>query len=154
MATKSAQQPLGATDSGHRPGDYALGSIESRAAARAAVEQRRASQKRRELVIISDISLPNRENDPEFDPMGPIVHDWHMADDGVLERICWISPGMTVEEAERICAEQKARKAGYHADLARKAITSTERSYGSGKYREPSNTGYPPHPETEEGEGW
>ena len=43
-----------------------------------------------------------------------------MADDGVLERVRWIPPGMTVDEAERICAEQEARKAGYHADLARK----------------------------------
>jgi hypothetical protein len=105
MASKGAQQPLGATDSGRRPGDYALGSVESRAAARAAVEQRRASQKRRELVIICSIPRPNHENDPELDPIGPVVHDWHMANDGVLERICWIPPGMTVEEAERICAQ-------------------------------------------------
>lgn len=72
-------------------------------------------------MIIHSIPRPNHENDPGFDPIGPIVHDWHMADDGVLERVCWIPPGMTVEEAERICAEQKARKAGYRADLARKA---------------------------------
>ena len=66
MATKGAQQPLGATVSGQRPGDYALGSVESRAAARAVVEQRRDSQKRRELVIMSSIPRPNYENDPEF----------------------------------------------------------------------------------------
>jgi hypothetical protein len=43
--------------------------------------------------------------------MSPTVGDWHMAHDGVLERICRIPPGMAVEEAERICVEQKARKA-------------------------------------------
>jgi hypothetical protein len=111
MASKGARQPLGATDSGQRPGDYALGSVESRAAARAAVDQRRASQKRRELVIVSDVPRPNYENDPGFDPIGPIAHDWHMADDGVLERVCWIPPGMTVEEAERIRTERRARMA-------------------------------------------
>jgi hypothetical protein len=110
MATKGAQQPLGATDSGQRPGNYALGSIESRAAARAAVEQRRASQKKRDFILISSVPRPNYANDPNFDPLGPIVHDWHMAADGVLERMCVIPPGMTIEEAERICAEQKARK--------------------------------------------
>jgi hypothetical protein len=110
MATKGAQQSLGATGSGQRPGDYALGSVESRAAARAVVVQRRGSQKRRELVIICDVPRPNRENDPEFDAVGPIVHDWHLAEDGVLERMCIIPPGMTVEEAERICTERKVWK--------------------------------------------
>jgi|HubBroStandDraft_6_1064221.scaffolds.fasta_scaffold50113_3 hypothetical protein len=121
MTSKGPQQAPGATDSGQRPGDYALGSVESRAAARAAVEQRRASQKRREIIVISTVPRPNYENDPEFNPTGPTLGDWHMGGDGVLERICRIPPGMTVEEAERICVEQKARKAGYHADLARKA---------------------------------
>jgi hypothetical protein len=121
MTSKGAQQPLGATESGQRPGDYALGSVESRAAVRAAVEQRRASQKRRELVIISSVPRPNYENDPDFDPMGPIVHDWQMADDGVLERVCWIPPGMTVEEAEGICAEQKARRSKRSPVLQRDA---------------------------------
>jgi hypothetical protein len=67
---------------------------------RAAFEQRRASQMRRKLVIISDVPRPNYENDPEFDPVGPIVHEWHMAAGGVLERMCIISPGMTVAEAD------------------------------------------------------
>ena len=111
MASKGAQQPPGATDSGQRPGDYALGSVESRAAARGAVDERRALQERRSIVIISSIPSPNYENDREFDPMSPTVGDWHMANDGVLERICRIPPGMTVEEAEQICVEQKARKA-------------------------------------------
>jgi hypothetical protein len=94
-----------------RPADFPVGSPESRAAARAAVEQRRASQKRREFVLIHSVPRPNYEGDPNFDPLGPIVHEWHMAEDGVLERHCSIPPGMTLEEAERICIERKARKA-------------------------------------------
>jgi hypothetical protein len=104
-----------------RLADFQIGSPESRAAARAAVEQRHASQKRRELVIINDIPRPNRESDPDFDPLGPIVHDWHMADDGVLERVCLIPPGMTVEDAERICAEKKARNSKRSPVLRRDA---------------------------------
>jgi hypothetical protein len=104
-----------------RPADFPVGSPESRAAARAAVEQRRASQKRRELVIVHSVPSPNRESDPDFDPLGPIVHEWRMAEDGVLERTCWIPPGMTVEEAERICAEQKARRSKRSPVLQRDA---------------------------------
>jgi len=42
MANKGAQRRLGATDGGPKPGSYALGSVESRAAARAMLDAREA----------------------------------------------------------------------------------------------------------------
>ncbi len=42
MANKGAQRRLGATDSGPKPGSYALGSVESRVAARAMLDAREA----------------------------------------------------------------------------------------------------------------
>lgn len=52
--SKRSPAPLGATDSTVRPGEYPLGSAQSRAAARAMLEGRKADELRFEAVSILD----------------------------------------------------------------------------------------------------
>jgi hypothetical protein len=58
MANKGLQRGLGATDSGFRLSDYPLGSQQSRAAARALLEARRAAQGEGTLFRVRAISRP------------------------------------------------------------------------------------------------
>ena len=56
MAIKGTQPPLGATDEGSRPADYALGSPQSRAAARAMIVDQIAQ--RNTLTIVMGNNIP------------------------------------------------------------------------------------------------
>jgi hypothetical protein len=77
-----------------KPGDFALGSGQSRAAARAMLERRFASRKRMEIIY----SIP-RPGAAE----GEIrIGDWIEGQNGMLFRTCNIPAGMTIQEAERI----------------------------------------------------
>ena len=51
MADKGAKRGLGATDVGLKPGDYALGSPQSRAAARALLVRRFAGRIARTIIV-------------------------------------------------------------------------------------------------------
>ena len=62
MANRGSQKALGATDSGLRPSDYPLGSQQSRAAARAMLDARRAAQGEGTLIRLK---LVGRPEDPD-----------------------------------------------------------------------------------------
>lgn len=53
MANKGPQGPLGATDSGPKPACFPLGSVQSRAAARAMLEARRENEGGVRFVAVS-----------------------------------------------------------------------------------------------------
>jgi hypothetical protein len=98
MASKGAQDPLSATGAGLKPGEYPLGSAQSRAAARALLERRFAGRNR--LDIVSSIPRPGGD--------GAIhIGAWSEAADGTLLRFSNIPAGMTLEEAERIVAARR-----------------------------------------------
>src|ERR1700733_14664944 len=81
-----------------KPGDFALGSKRSRAAARRLVDQRTAD------TIATTIWM-------DIGHVGePSCSSWMEGENGRLGRICCIPDGMTIEEAERIMAERKTRK--------------------------------------------
>ena len=84
-----------------KPGDYALGSPESRAAARAALERRLAERNRFGLTFISNIPRPFGD--------GIRIGEWFEDADGKLIRFCSLPTGMTMEEAERIVAQRRER---------------------------------------------
>lgn len=79
-----------------RPGDFALGSAESRAAARALLESRTDNRERLDILI--DIGVP-----PDDEPR---IGEWEEGADGKLVRICVLPEDMTLQEAERIVAER------------------------------------------------
>lgn len=79
-----------------KPGDFALGSSQSRAAARALLERRFAARKR--LDIVSSIPRPGGDG-------GIHIGTWQEGQDGVLFRFSSIPPGMTIQEAERIASQ-------------------------------------------------
>jgi hypothetical protein len=96
MTDKGAQQPLGATGAGLRLGDYELGSLQSRATARALLERRFAG--RRRIDVVSSIPRPGGD--------GAIrIGTWIECDDGSLFRLSTIPSGMTIQEAEQIALE-------------------------------------------------
>jgi hypothetical protein len=74
----------------------ALGSPQSRAAARALLERQFVS--RRRIDIVSSIPRPGGDG-------GIHIGDWIECDDGSLFRFSNLPPGMTIEEAERIVAQ-------------------------------------------------
>src|SRR5271170_4502515 len=80
------------------PGDFSLGSSQSRAAARADLERRNAARKRVDFVLQS--SVPRSRGD------GITIRDWCEAADGMLTRFSIIPSGMTLEQAERIAAQR------------------------------------------------
>lgn len=82
-----------AVENGARPGDYAVGSPQSRAAARAILERRSATQRRTDVIS----SVPR-----SGDEGGIRIGDWIECDDGSLFRFSTIPAGMKIEEAERI----------------------------------------------------
>ncbi len=105
-----------------KPGDFPLRSCQSRAAARAALERRRAS--RRRIDIVSSVLRPGADR-------GIRVGTWIECDDRSLFRFSTIPAGMTIEEAERIVAkrERKPRVAPVSAcqEAARACNKSSER---------------------------
>jgi hypothetical protein len=79
-----------------KPGDFALGSRQSRAAARALLAKRLEARKK--VQVICSIPRPGAD-------VGDIrIGDWIEGPDGALFRICNIPAGMTIQEAERIVA--------------------------------------------------
>lgn len=98
MPIRAHQKGTGAGELGARPGDYALGSAQSRAAARAALEQRLAGRKKLDIVFLSSVPFPHGE--------GVKVGEWQEGAGGIPMRFSWLPAGMTIEEAERIVAER------------------------------------------------
>jgi hypothetical protein len=79
-----------------KPGDFALGSGMSRAAARAALERRFAV--RRRIDIVSSIPRPHADG-------GIHIGTWTECVDGSLFRCSNLPPGMTIEDAQRIVSQ-------------------------------------------------
>jgi hypothetical protein len=79
-----------------KPGDFALGSSQSRAAARAVLDRRNAA--RRRIDVVSSIPRPGAWGEIR-------IGTWIEGEDGVLFRFSTIPPGMTIQEAERIVAQ-------------------------------------------------
>jgi hypothetical protein len=75
-----------------KPGDFALGSEKSRAAARRLVDQRSYNKKR--FTLSMDIGYVGE----------PTCSPWMEAEDGTLSRVCCLPEDMTLEEAEKIMA--------------------------------------------------
>jgi hypothetical protein len=82
-----------------KPGDYAIGSPESRAAARAVLERRLAERNRGGLTLITNIPRPSGD--------GIRIGEWCEGADGTLMRICFLPTAMTIEEAEQVAAERR-----------------------------------------------
>lgn len=101
MANNGAQDPLSATGAGMKPGEYPLGSVQSRVAARALLERRLAARNRLDIVS----SIPRPGGDGEIH-----IGAWSEAADGTLMRFSNIPAGMTLEEAEWIAAENSERR--------------------------------------------
>ena len=70
-----------------KPGDFPIGSLESRAIARMRAERIRASQKR--IEIISNIQLPHYALPPGTNNSMPYAHPWQETTDGSLMRIVY-----------------------------------------------------------------
>jgi hypothetical protein len=98
MANKGAQKPLGATNSELKPGEYPFGSPQSRATARALLERRFAG--RRRIDVVSSVPRPGANGEIR-------IGTWIEGADGSLFRFSTIPAGMTVEDAERIAAEDR-----------------------------------------------
>lgn len=79
-----------------KPGDFALGSSQSRAAARALLERRFEARKRTSIII----SIPRPGANGEIR-----IGDWMEGPDGTLFRTCNVPAGMTIQEAERIVSQ-------------------------------------------------
>ena len=77
-----------------RPGEFPLGSPESRAAARMFLNNQRDSRKR--IEIVSNIARPDLDN------AKPHVSPWSDFGD-VLMRMLYVPAGMTEEEARKHC---------------------------------------------------
>lgn len=99
MSVRAHQKGTGAGGMGARPGDYAIGSPQSRAAARAVLAHRFAGRKRVDLIVSSPIPRPRGD--------GIRIGEWSEGEDGTLTRVSFLPSGMTIEEAERIVAEQR-----------------------------------------------
>jgi hypothetical protein len=85
------------------PGDYPLQSNLSRAAARRLIEQRRAGNVFRTLIV--DLSEPPAK--PHFTP-------WVEGDNGAMGRVASIPKGLTVAEAEKVFVANGGRLYGSH----------------------------------------
>jgi hypothetical protein len=97
MADKGRQIGPGATDSAPRMEDYPIGSLQSRAAARAMLERRFAGRKRFEIVTRPIV------DDPDF--VEPRVGEWREGLDGTLWRHSYLPARMSIKEAERIASQ-------------------------------------------------
>ena len=81
---------------GPKPGEFPLGSPQSRAAARAQLERRYAGRKTIDFIVDLGMSIEDLK-----------IGEWIGTEDGTLSRISLIPEGMTMEEAERIVAERE-----------------------------------------------
>ena len=82
-----------------KPGDFPLGSINSRAAMRMQLANRQDT--RRRIEIITNALFPWRGPDPAPGSWGKEPHgQWQYFGD-VLMRILYVPPGMSVEEARQ-----------------------------------------------------
>jgi hypothetical protein len=79
-----------ATVEGLNIGDLPLGSIQSRAAARLLLEEKRKGEKRREIVICIEGAKDASE-----------ASEWTQDRDGTLERVIWLTPGSVLTEGLR-----------------------------------------------------
>lgn len=84
MANKGSESGLGATAAGQKPGDYPLGSAESRAAARARLQERFGEQKTEEFILIRG----------KYNPHG-------------LTTMHIIPPGTPIADVERLRAQEE-----------------------------------------------
>jgi hypothetical protein len=96
MIKQGEKSGLPATDSGPKPGDFPLGSPQSRAAARMLME-RVADEERVEMIFSgSVISLESQQRPPS-------ASEWTRGADGVLRRTVFIpNPDMSLVEALRM----------------------------------------------------
>jgi hypothetical protein len=78
-----------------KPGDYSIGSLESRAAAR--LQASRLSDSRRRIELVSNVCWP--DEDPK-DPTIPYATEWKECGD-VLMRLVYI-PSHLMDEAESL----------------------------------------------------
>lgn len=99
---KRSPMRLGATDSGVRPGEYPLGSAQSRAAARALLASRLEGRERVDFVVRCIVDVPGFTK--------PQLGEWSECDDGTLMRCSYLPAGMTIEEAERVVAERAQKQ--------------------------------------------
>ena len=82
---------------GVRPGKYALGSGQSRAAARILLEQRRRTEKRRTVILcIGGLEAPS-----VGDPQSPGGSVWSREPDGTQMRTIWLPGGADMAECLR-----------------------------------------------------
>jgi hypothetical protein len=82
--SKRSPARLGATGAGVRPGQYPLGSPQSRAAARAMLLERRFAERKREELVVTHYA---------FGPDKMRVGEWNEAGDGTLIRVSHLPRG-------------------------------------------------------------
>ena len=70
-----------------KPGDFPIGSLESRTIARMRAERIRATQKR--IEIISNVQRPHYALPPGTNNSMPYAHPWQEMKDGILMRIVY-----------------------------------------------------------------
>ncbi len=91
--TKTAHQGSSeAAEDGARPANYDLGSLQSRAAARALLKRRLAGRERLNIIL-------------DLESEGPRLGEWREGADGRLIRFCYLPSGTELEDAERIVAQ-------------------------------------------------
>lgn len=89
-----------------RPEDFLVGSAESRAAARAALEARDTDMRR--IQIVSHVERPRQDNSV------PHIGPWQQAGDGSLMRIVYVPPGTDEEAREsEMAATENCPQNGY-----------------------------------------
>lgn len=115
MENKRSQAALGATISGPGPGQYPIGSAQSRAAARAKLNHLYASRERMDWVFRSIV------HNPKFTE--PHLGEWTECEDGTLWRTSHLPAGMTIEEAERIVAQPEWKKAAHRCGYCGKVLS-------------------------------
>ena len=91
MFSRAHQKGQGTGDKGASPGDYAIGSPQSRAAARALLERRFAGRIRRTIIVDLDTDCTELS-----------IGEWREGADGSLGRVCALPDGITMQEAEGI----------------------------------------------------
>ena len=87
------------SDNAARPGDFPLGSRESRAAARLLLNS--LANTRRRIEIVSHIPRPGQ------DGTKPHVSDWNDFGDALM-RMVYVPPGMSFEEALKLVDRPKS----------------------------------------------
>jgi len=95
MSEKSTKaRHSSATDLAPRPGDFPIGSVSSRAAARRMLMER--FQDRQRIEFVTNMRLPHQDNTK------PHATPWSETTDGGLMRMLYVPLGMTADEARRI----------------------------------------------------